>query len=189
MKHTFNMSTERLIIRQWCDEDLEPFAALNADCEVMRYFPSVLNRSESDQLASRIRTLIDQKGWGFWAVEEKVSQQFIGFVGLHLQELVGIPYTPMIEIGWRLHRNYWRYGYATEAAQLALKFAFEVLKVDAVYSFTALVNQKSQRVMQKLGMQNTGHDFEHPKLAANSVLKTHCLYKLSVHDWKQMHNL
>ena len=177
--------TDRLIIRDWDDEDLDWFAQLNADAKVMQYFPNTLTREQSDAYAQKVRQEIEQRGWGFWAVEEQESHQFIGFVGLHLQENKGIPYTPMVEIGWRLHHRYWGKGYAPEAARFALRFAFEQLSTHDVYAFTARCNKSSLRVMQKIGMHDTGDDFEHPSVEEGSPLRLHCLYRISIDEWNQ----
>jgi len=179
------MKTKRLILRQWCEADFAPFARMNADPEVMRYFPSVLSDEESHALAQRGHDLIAQKGWGIWALEAQKDNRFLGFVGLHAQAAdSGLPDAPFIEIGWRLCASSWGNGFATEAAHCALQFAFEQLDVSAVYALTALVNVPSQRVMQKLGMQNTGKDFDHPKLAKGHRLERHCLYRLEKAQWR-----
>lgn len=179
-----HMETQRLILRQWKPNDYRAYAQLNADPQVMRYFPAILSNSESDAQASRIEELIAQRGWGFWAVELKSTGKFIGFVGLHSQdETSGIPNAPFIEIGWRLSAEYWGLGYAPEAATKALQFAFEVLKAPSVFAFTALQNQPSQRVMAKIGMKNTRQDFNHPKLDQGHRLERHCLYTITQQQW------
>ena len=183
------LETERLIIRQWMDEDLRPYAQLNADPKVMGYFLAVLSKQESDEQAGLIRKLIAENGWGFWAVELKETGQFIGFVGLHSNdEGSGLPETPSIEIGWRLSSEFWCFGYATEAAEKALEFAFKTLSAPSIYSFTALLNEPSRRVMQKLGMENTNQDFDHPKLPAGHRLERHCLYKITKEQWYETNN-
>ncbi|MFC3025115.1 GNAT family N-acetyltransferase [Vibrio zhugei] len=179
------METERLLLRQWTDHDKRPYVRLTSDLQVMRYFPAPLSRAQSDEQAEHIQTLIAKNGWGFWAVELKSTGEFIGFVGLHYQDQdSGLPHAPMFEIGWRLDARHWRQGYATEAAQRALWFAFEELKADKVYAFTAIQNVPSQAVMKKLGMINTHHDFDHPKLAQDHTLARHCLYHLSRERWQ-----
>ncbi|WP_432464143.1 GNAT family N-acetyltransferase [Agarivorans sp. QJM3NY_33] len=174
------METKRLILRQWTCADYRAYAQLNADPRVMRYFPAVLSTPESDQQAKRIQNLISERGWGFWALELKSTGQFIGFVGLHQQdENSGIPDAPLIEIGWRLSSDCWGLGYAPEAAEKALEFAFLKLAVTSVYAFTAIQNRASQRVMLKLGMLNTQQDFNHPQLSAGHRLERHCLYQIT----------
>ena len=176
--------TERLIMRQWKDEDVIPYAQLNADVNVMRYFPTTLSKQQSDAQREFFRQHITEHGWGFWAVELKETGQFIGFVGLlGNDESSGLPNTPHIEIGWRLSSEFWGFGYATEAAQKALEFAFETLLATSIYSFTALQNEPSRRVMQKIGMENTNQDFKHPKLPAGHSLERHCLYKITKEQW------
>ncbi|PWI31727.1 GNAT family N-acetyltransferase [Vibrio albus] len=178
------LETERLILRQWKREDYAQFAKLNADPRVMRFFPSVLNLEESNKVADHIRGLIEENGWGFWAVELKSGGQFIGFVGLNYQPSShSLPETPFVEVGWRLSSKYWGKGLAPEAAGKALDFAFSELGLDSVYAFTPLINKPSQRVMQKLGMQNTGNDFNHPKVERGHRVERHCLYKISKERW------
>ncbi|KDM92292.1 GNAT family N-acetyltransferase [Photobacterium galatheae] len=176
------LQTPRLIIRPWKAADLVPFAAMSADPAVMRYFPSTLTEEESQQAADRAQSLIEEKGWGFWAVELKETGAFIGFVGLHYQDSE-IPNAPFIEIGWRLASEYWGRGLAPEAAERALQFAFDELNASDVYAFTALPNQPSQRVMQKLGMTDCQQNFLHPKLPADHPLAEHCLYRISRTEW------
>lgn len=177
------METERLRLRQWRDADREPFAALNADPEVMRYFPAVLTREQSDEFIDRQRTLIDERGWGGWAVEERSSERFIGFIGLAVPRHP-LPCMPCVEVGWRLVRDAWGFGFATEAARAALDFGFDALALDEIVSLTALVNTPSRRVMHRLGMQNTGRDFDHPAVAEGSPLRRHCLYAIAKTAWR-----
>ncbi len=177
------IETPRLILRQWQASDLEPFHQLNRDPNVMRYFPAILSKQESDSIAERLTLIIEKTGWGFWAVELKETNEFIGFVGLLSQDESGIPETPFVEIGWRLSYAYWGKGYASEAAHACLKFAFEQLNLDAVYAFTALPNKPSRKVMERLEMHNIKHDFDHPSLAKGHVLERHCLYKITSNQW------
>ena len=172
------LETPRLKLRQWIDSDFKSFAAINADPQVMAYYPSTLNRQQSDALAQRFQSLIACNGWGFWAVEEKASGQFIGFVGLN-EPSYELPASPCVEIGWRLAKSYWGKGLATEAALECLKFAFTELKLTEVYSFTSKINSLSEAVMKRIGMENTGCDFNHPMLPKGHALEAHLLYKVS----------
>lgn len=158
---------------------------MTADPIVMKYFPNVLSTVESDQLASKIDTLIKENGWGFWAVELKNSAEFIGFVGLHYQEQ-DIPNAPFVEIGWRLESNHWGIGYATEAAKAALRFAFEELNEPSVYAFTARINEPSRKVMSKIGMVNVKQNFNHPNIVKGHRLERHCLYRISKEIWQNL---
>ena len=174
------LRTARLLLRQWQDADLEPFAELNADPEVMRYFPSALDRQQSDALAGRARTGLEEQGWGLWAVEVSGGARFIGFVGLARPPFEA-HFTPAVEVGWRLARAHWGEGYATEGAHAVLAFAFEDLGIDEVVSFTTPANQRSRNVMERLGMtRDPVDDFEHPLLPAGW---THVLYRLGRAAW------
>jgi len=133
--------TARLELRQWREDDLALFAALNADPETMRFFPSALTREQSDSLAERARAQIAERGWGLWAVEVFDSDRFIGFVGL-AEPRFEAHFTPAVEVGWRLARDAWGRGYATEGGRAALAFAFDELGLDEVVSFTAVVNER-----------------------------------------------
>jgi RimJ/RimL family protein N-acetyltransferase len=174
--------TERLRLREWRDADLDPFAALNADAEVMRYFPSVLTRAQSDEFATGVRAKIARDGWGLWAVEVADGPSFIGFVGLNRPRFEA-HFTPAVEVGWRLGRHYWGHGYATEAAAAALSFGFEQLELEEIVSFTAPVNKRSTRVMGRLGMSHDqAGDFDHPNVPVGP-LRRHVLYRISKDEW------
>ena len=175
------IETARLRLRQWRAEDNEAFAAMSSNPHVMQYFPNLLTRAESDALIERMKSIIDTQGWGFWAVELKHNQQFIGFTGLHDQP-TQFSFSPCVEIGWRLDQAYWGLGYAPEAAQAALAFAFEQLKLDKVVAFTTLDNAKSQRVMHKLNMNKVG-EFQHPAIAKDHRLSWHVLYEILAKDF------
>ena len=175
-KQLIELETERLKLRTWQESDLQPFAELNADKDVMLYFPSVLTREQSDNLADKFQHLILDHGWGFWAVELKATGQFIGFTSLNTQPEQFI-FSPCVEIGWRFAKQYWHQGYATEAAKACLKFAFETLQLKEVVSFTAVHNTASEHVMQRLGMQAM-FEFNHPALTQESPLSRHILYKI-----------
>ena len=168
----------RVRLRQWTDADLAPFAAMNADLEVMRYFPALASREESDAGAQRQRERIASQGFGLWALE--VPQiGFAGFVGIgpnvpFALSLPGID-PESHEIGWRLARAAWGQGYATEAAALALRHAYEVLGMAQIVSFTAVANTPSQAVMRRIGLTLRGA-FEHPRLPEGHALRQHVLY-------------
>jgi RimJ/RimL family protein N-acetyltransferase len=172
------LRTERLLLRQWRADDLEAFAALGADAEVMRYLPSLLTRERSDALARAVAASIQERGWGFWAVEVRGAAPFIGFVGL------GDPgfeahFTPAVEVGWRLAREHWGHGYATEAARASVEFGFRELGLDEIVAMTVEANARSQAVMERLGMtRDSADDFEHPRVAPGP-LRRHVLYRLS----------
>lgn len=177
------LRTDRLVLRQWTEDDFLPFAEMCADPAVMAFFPKVLSRAESFAMARRIMALIDQRGWGFWAVEIPDQAMFIGFVGLHTPSS-NLPFAPCVEVGWRLSQRYWGQGYATEAAREALNYGFDVLGRDEIVSFTTSTNVRSRNVMEKLGMINCDEDFMHPDIEPGSPLRKHVLYKVSGKQWR-----
>ncbi len=176
------LTTPRLILRQWRESDLEPFAAMNADPRVREFFPSMLTREESDLQAKHFADAIEKIGWSFWAVEVKSTGKFIGFIGLTNVQFTA-SFTPAVEIGWRLAYDSWGHGYATEGAQAALKFGFEVLNLPEIVSFAVVGNVRSQRVMEKLGMlREPESDFDHPE-KPEGPLRRHVFYRLKKSDW------
>ena len=172
------IKTERLLLRQWKEDDFEIFADINADVDVMEFYPDIQSSEESLKMAQTFQHLILQKGWGFWAVETLCDNSFIGFVGLH-EPAYDLPVTPCVEVGWRLSKESWGKGYATEAAKAALNFAFNELKLAHVYSFTSVINLRSISVMEKIGMENTGENFDHPIIPKGHSLSEHVLYRIS----------
>ncbi|MNZ73053.1 hypothetical protein D3C78_914540 [compost metagenome] len=180
------LSTVRLLLRPWRDEDLPAFAALNADPEVMRHFPACMSREESDALAGRIRAHFADNGFGQWIVTRREDDAFLGVLGL---QRVGFeaPFTPAVEIGWRLLPAFWRQGYALEAGRAALRFAFEELALAEVVAFTVPANLPSQGLMRRLGMQRDQNgDFEHPRLPEGHPLCPHVLYRLPRTQWQEL---
>ncbi len=178
------LRTRRLVLRRWQDGDLEPFAALNADPEVMEHFPSRLDRSASDALAAAADGAFDERGFGLWAVEVAATGLFIGFTGLAVPRFEA-PFTPAVEIGWRLARMAWGHGYATEAATAALDDAFERVGLTEVVSFTSVPNVRSQAVMHRLAMtRDPAEDFDHPNLPAGHRLRRHVLYRINAATWR-----
>ena len=172
------IATERLVLRGWRPEDLDPFAALNADPEVMRHFPAPLTREESDALAERNRLHIDDHGWGLWAVERKLDGAFLGFTGL-ARPRPPHPLQNEVEVGWRLARFAWSHGYASEAARASLDFGFNELGLSRIVSFTAVENERSQAVMRRIGMTRAPElDFDHPALKGHR-LERHVVYVIS----------
>lgn len=178
------LTTERLILRPWRPEDLESFAKLNADPRVMEYFPSVKSYEETREEYQRIQDHFAKRGWGLWAVSLKNSQDFIGFIGLRFDDFPA-PFTPAVEVGWRLVFDCWGKGYATEGAKKCLQCAFETLHVPEVVSFTPVQNARSRAVMKKIGMhRNPEDDFDNPKLPEGHRLRRHVLYRIRQQEWK-----
>lgn len=177
------IETQRLILRAWRDEDRAPFAAMNADPEVMRYFPAPYTRAESDAMVDRINAMMAERGFGFYAAEVK-GGPFIGFVGLSVSRFEAA-FTPCVEIGWRLVSEAWAQGYATEAALAVRDDAFTRLGLNEIVSFTAVPNVPSQRVMQRIGFRHEpGLDFDHPLVEEGNWLRRHVLYRLDREGWE-----
>ncbi len=173
------------MLRRWRDDDREPFAALNADPTVMATIGQLLTREESDALIERIEVGFDEYGFGLWAVEVVGVAPFIGFVGLSVPRFEA-HFTPCVEVGWRLAHAHWDHGYATEAALSALEYGFEVVGLDEIVSFTAVINHRSQRVMERLGMISDPVDaFDHPNVAEGDPLRPHVLYRMSAEAWQE----
>tara|TARA_R110000868_G_scaffold384403_1_gene651863 strand:+ start:195 stop:770 length:576 start_codon:yes stop_codon:yes gene_type:complete len=177
------IETERLYLRQWQASDFAPFAEMNANPKVMAYFPKLLTTSMSNTIAKKCQSLIDDNGWGFWAVSLKETDAFIGMVGLNNAN-ADMPFSPAVEIAWRLDNDYWGLGYATEAARASLDFAFVELEIEEVVAFTAVINKRSQLVMERLGMTNTQENFYHPMINPNHRLAEHVLYKMTRQQWQ-----
>lgn len=182
MPHPTQLMTPRLRLRQWRDADREPFARLNADPQVMRFFAATQTREQSDRSIAVWTEELEQRGWSNWAVERIDDGRFIGFVGLTVPRRV-LPFTPCVEVGYRLAKEAWGQGFATEAGREALRYGFEALGLAEVVSFTAKLNVPSQGVMQRLGLVDANEDFEHPGLPVGSALRPHCLYRLSRQRW------
>jgi len=175
--------TPRLRLRQWRAADFPAFAALNADPQVMEFFPRLLDRPASDAMAARCEALIAERGWGFWAAEHRASGDFIGFVGLH-EPAAELPCAPCVEIGWRLARAFWGRGLASEAARCALRIGFEHLALNEIVAFTALPNRRSRAVMARIGMrEDPAGAFAHPAVPEGHPLRPHCLYRIGRAGW------
>lgn len=172
------ITTDRLILRRWTDADRAPFAALNADPAVRRWFPGLLSREESDAQIDRIEAHFDAHGFGLWAVEPRDGGGCIGLLGLQIPQF-DAPFTPCVEIGWRLATAHHRRGYATEGARAALADGFDRLGLDEIVSFTVPDNRPSRRVMERIGMQrDPAGDFDHPWLPEGHALRRHVLYRI-----------
>jgi RimJ/RimL family protein N-acetyltransferase len=152
---------------------------MNADRQVMEFMPRCLSRAESDALVDRIETHFQQYGFGLYAAELGQEKRFIGFIGVSVPDFKA-HFTPRVEIGWRLGAAHWGQGLATEGARAVARYAFENLKIGELVSFTVPANQRSRRVMEKIGMTHTASDdFDHPKLPEGDPLRRHVLYRLT----------
>ena len=178
MDATASLKTERLILRRWRQEDLAPFAAMNADPLTMRFMPSVMTAAETGSQMARFEDHHRAHGFGVWAVEAPGVAPLVGYTGL-MHVPFEAPFTPAVEIGWRFAPAYWGRGYATEAARAALRIGFENLNLDQIVSFTVPANKPSWSVMERLGMaRDHGGDFDHPRLPVGHALRRHVLYRM-----------
>ena len=191
------IKTERLILRPWKETDLEPFADLNADPRVMEYFPYPFSKKQSYDIAEFIKLHMETKGWGIWAVSVPEIADFIGFIGLYNVDpsTFPAPFAPAIAIGYRLAFNHWGKGYATEGAKAVLAYGFNSLKLKEIVAFTAKINIKSRRIMEKIGMTyDPKDDFDYPQLPPNHPpnyftfsgdhpLKRHVVYRIHRSNW------
>jgi RimJ/RimL family protein N-acetyltransferase len=172
------LSSDRICLRPWREADRDAFAAMNADPRVMEFFRSTLSRDESDALADGIVKHLRERNYGLWALEVTDVAPFIGFTGLHFAQF-SAPFTPCVEVGWRLAYKYWGEGYATEAARLALAHGFGALALPEIVSYTSPANRRSRAVMERLGMRrDSKDDFDYPRLPEGHPLRRQVLYRL-----------
>jgi RimJ/RimL family protein N-acetyltransferase len=179
-----NLTTERLVLRNWGDADAEGLFELSTDPEVMRHFPGPATREQIGGMVERHRQSLASGRPGLFATAVKDTGTFIGFVGL-AEPRFEAPFTPCVEIGWRLRRDAWGHGYATEAAEAVLAHGFETLHLPEIVSFTTVANEPSRAVMRRLGMHHDpAEDFDHPSVAEGHPVRPHVLYRLTAEEWR-----
>ena len=177
--------TDRLLLRRWREADRDPFAAMNADPAVMEHMPGIMARERSDDFIDRIEAHWDANGWGLWAVEVPGVAPFVGYVGLWPASYLR---DGMVEVGWRLAREHWGHGYATEGAREALRFGFTEVGLDEIVSFTVPQNERSWRVMERIGLErDPAGEFDHPRIdpVAHPALVRHVFYRLDRDTWRR----
>ncbi|CEG60563.1 GNAT family N-acetyltransferase [Legionella micdadei] len=178
------ISSHRIRLRTWQPGDKSAFVLMNADKRVMEYFANTLTESETEALIARITSHFERHQFGLWAAELKETGDFIGFIGLSIPTFSS-HFTPCVEIGWRLAHAYWGKGLATEGARAVLEYGFNQLNLDEIVSFTTASNQRSRRVMEKIGLTHREEDdFNHPNLPLTHPLSRHVLYRLSKSQWR-----
>ena len=175
-KSEYIFKSERLGFRNWRNEDLEEFAKLNSDEEVMEHFPKILSKKEVEKFIEKLRNHFAKNGYTYYATEILETKEFIGMIGLAFQEYK-TNFTPAIDIGWRLKRNAWGKGYATEGAKRCLKYAFNELGIKKIISVCTIKNIKSENVMKKIGMTKKG-EFNHPELINHPEYEKHFCYEI-----------
>jgi RimJ/RimL family protein N-acetyltransferase len=177
------LTTDRLLLREWRDEDLAPWAALNADPRVREFFPNLLTGAESLAQMQEARAHFARHGFGPWAVEVIDGEPFVGFIGLSVPSFEA-HFTPCVELGYRLAFDAWGHGYATEGGRAVLRHGFETLGLPEIVAFTTASNWRSRRVMERLAMRHRpADDFDHPSLPDGHALRRHVLYRVRADDW------
>lgn len=177
------IETERLILRAWREADRAPWAEMNADPRVREFFPGLSTREQSDAAIAYYSKRQEQNGFTFWAAEEKATGAFMGFAGLDHVDF-DAPFTPAVEIGWRLAHSFWGCGFASEAARASLDFGFRVRGLGDIVAFTTAPNHRSRRLMERLGMaRDPAEDFIHPKMPPGHPLQPCVLYHMSAERW------
>lgn len=177
MRKRYIFKSERLGFRNWTNEYLDEFTMLNSDYAVMEHFPRTLSKKEVKELIEELKSHFDKNGFTYYATEILGTHEFIGIIGLALQEYK-TAYTPAIDIGWRLKKTAWGKGYATEGAKRCLDYAFNDLGIKSVISVCTIKNSKSENVMKKIGMVKKG-EFNHPELIDNPDYTKHFCYKIT----------
>lgn len=171
---SYILSTGRLGLRRWVARDIDPFIHMNKDPAVMQYFPRPCTDEESTAMFGRTGAFFDEHGYGLYALDLRSTGEFIGYTGFAKPSFDSW-FTPCIEIGWRLRQEFWGKGFATEAARACLEYGFGTLAFDKIFSFTAVLNTRSEKVMQRIGMTRLG-EFDHPGVAPGHRLRPHVLY-------------
>jgi RimJ/RimL family protein N-acetyltransferase len=187
LKKDYIFKSERLGFRNWNKNDLTEFAKLNEDLEVMEHFPKPLTEKESAELIERFQKHFKKNGYTYFATETLENKELIGFVGLAFQEYI-TEFTPAIDIGWRLKKNAWGDGYATEGAKKCLEFAFNELNLESIIATCTEKNSKSENVMKKIGMEKIG-EFKHPKLKEYPEYEKNICYGINKNVWQQCVNM
>jgi RimJ/RimL family protein N-acetyltransferase len=178
------LETERLVVRNWQERDRDLFYEINSDETVMQFFPFRRDRADADAFFDRLRKLIAETGFGFYALELKATGETIGFCGLAQTDLDPHIALNTVEIGWRLAQRYWGKGYVTEAATALLHHGFETLRLDEIVSFAVHDNIRSTSVMRRIGMHRAG-GFDHPRVPESQPrLKPHALYLITASEWR-----
>lgn len=173
---SYILSTKRLGLRRWNETDIKPFTEMNKDAEVMKYFPNILTDRETIEMMQRINLHFEKNNFGLFAVEDKITNQFIGFTGFNIPAF-DMFFTPCVEIGWRYKKEVWGQGFATEAAKACLQYGFQTLGFEKVLSFTSVINTPSEKVMKKIGMRKS-REFNHPRIDVTNILCRHVLYEI-----------
>jgi RimJ/RimL family protein N-acetyltransferase len=182
------IETERLYLRTWQVLDAKPYFDINQDPQVIEFLRGPLTLEEVNQFMATANQHQEKWGFALWAAELKETKELMGFIGLNYTDWEA-HFTPAVEVGWRLGSQYWGKGYATEGAKAALDFGFNTIGLDEIVSFTVPMNQRSLRVMEKIGLRyDPEDDFRHPKLVPDHPFSQHVLYRLKKEDYLEISN-
>ena len=182
MENEYYFKSERLGFRNWNNQDLKAFESMNSDPAVMKYFPATLNEKESQDLLKRLKRHQSKFGYTYFATDILNTDEFIGFIGLQYKDYKAF-FNPSVDIGWRLKKEVWGKGYATEGAKRCLEYAFRTLNLNRIISVCPEINKSSERIMNKIGMKKIG-EFEHPQLIEYPTLQNCVCYEMNVDDFQ-----
>ena len=179
--------TERLILRNWREEDRPFFHIINSDDRVMEFFPFRRTREQADQVMDWLSEEIDREGFGFAAIEVKETGELAGFCGISRPRLTPFFEEDTVEIGWRLAAPWWGRGIATEAARHWLRVGFTEFELPEIVSFAVPANRRSTAVMERIGMRrDAARDFPHPRVpASHPHLMEHVVYAITRQEWRE----
>jgi len=173
--NNYIFTSKRLGLRNWESSDIDLLFAINNNDHVMKFFPSKPNRDETKKFIERMQNMYKKEQFCYFAVDLLKTKEFIGFIGL-CKQTYKADFNPSIDIGWRLHPNFWYKGYATEGAKACLEYAFHQLNINKIIAVAPKINIPSITVMKKIGLQKV-KEFNHPLLKNNSRLQTCVLYE------------
>lgn len=181
--------TQRLIIRDWKDDDRALFHDINSDPEVMAFFSMRRSLDESNAMMDRINDMIRSTGYGFYALENRDTGETIGFCGVAPVTVDGVFAPGTMEIGWRLARRHWGQGFVTEAGKALLSLCFDDRQLPEIVSFAVADNHRSTAVMKRIGLiRDPARDFDHPRVPDDQPhLKPHVTYAMGLAQWKELH--
>ena len=177
MNKEYIFKSDRLGFRNWNERDLDEFAELNSDEDVMEYFPKTLTKEETFKFIERLKKCFEKNRYTYFAVDTLETNEFIGFIGLFYQNYKS-DFTPNVDIGWRLRKSFWKKGYATEGAKKCIEYGFKSLGLEKIISVCPEKNSKSKNVMKKIGMNKVG-EFNHPKLKDYPELEKCVCYEIN----------
>ena len=177
MSKEYLFQSERLGFRNWIDSDTSKMIDISSDPDVMQFFPAIATKIQTVEFIDRMKLMYIEKGYCYFAVNQLKDESFIGFIGLCNQTYES-QVTPNVDIGWRLNKKYWNNGLATEGAKKCLDYGFNKLELKNIISTAPIINIKSIRVMEKIGMQKLT-EFNHPRLKSNEKLEDCVCFKIS----------